>query len=757
MNPRDAQKSLATAGLLLTDALIFQDIIASTNRHVTTLSDIRSSSNPKKDLEDTWTYILNEIDYEPVLYIALRILKSLPTSPALNRELKSLADVAYDIASSRVLLRHDLFGRIYHNLLLGKLIKYYATLYTSIPAARLLSKLVITESAVNINEIPLRSHNDLFRVVDFACGSGTLLSAVYKDLDAKFRIENENPDIEALHKYLIEEGIWGFDVLHHAVHLAATVLFLHNPIAVEGSKLTALKLGEGKYLGSINFLESPKISAEMILTGRELRGGGKTIGVSKSKIHSMELPESKFQVCIMNPPFTRSVGGNLLFGSLPKKERKELQRIFSDLLKTKGLSGIGQAGLPGAFVFLGDKYLSDGGELGLVLQRTVLSGVSWKKVREKLLEGYHIQYMITSFQGPNNWNFSENTKQSEILLVARKSSKDGENGYTFFVNLWTKPSSELEAVHLGTQLGNIRDTGKLYDIENSNASPYNLKLNGRKVGEVYSALLNSLNFGVYSFYSQMELNRAALLLRNGSVYVPEMGVVGRIPLVKLSALGLEIGPDRHQVTSIFSPEEYSEKSLYKGFFGYDSGTIHTIHQKPNVTLQPKTSQAENARRLYKNGVGKLLVVERLRLNTFPVQALITREPVLSNVFWPIKASDSVSRALAVWFNSTPGLLSLTSIAEVTEGAWSGIKKESLGEVMVPDFNHKKLGEKAVSSFAKLYQEVKDQELKPLPAEFSEPRIKKLIDDEIMNALGIARKIDFASLYRLLSSEPMITG
>jgi len=47
----------------------------------------------------------------------------------------------------------------------------------------------------------------------------------------------------------------------------------------------------------------------------------------------------------MNPPFTRSVGGNLLFGSLPKDERARLQKYLSQILKEKNLSGIGRLGL----------------------------------------------------------------------------------------------------------------------------------------------------------------------------------------------------------------------------------------------------------------------------------------------------------------------------------------------------------------------------------------------------------------------------
>jgi len=61
--------------------------------------------------------LLKRINYKPVLEIALNILMNMPASRSLDRELRELAKLSYDIASSKVLLRHDLFGRIYHNLL----------------------------------------------------------------------------------------------------------------------------------------------------------------------------------------------------------------------------------------------------------------------------------------------------------------------------------------------------------------------------------------------------------------------------------------------------------------------------------------------------------------------------------------------------------------------------------------------------------------------------------------------------------------
>lgn len=113
-------------------------------------------------------------------------------------------------------------------------------------------------------------------------------------------------------------------MLHHAIHLATMTLSLHNPsVPIDRYHLIVLKLGvedNKNYLGSINLLESNEINKDMVLSPLEVRKEGMVVSLKESKPEPMTLPS--FHICIMNPPFTRSVGGNLLFGSLPKKKGK---------------------------------------------------------------------------------------------------------------------------------------------------------------------------------------------------------------------------------------------------------------------------------------------------------------------------------------------------------------------------------------------------------------------------------------------------
>ena len=67
--------------------------------------------------------------------------------------------------------------------------------------------------------------------------------------------------------------------------------------------------------------------------------------------------------------------------------------------------------------------------------------------------------------------------------------------------------------------------------------------------------------------------------------------------------------------------------------------------------------------------GRLLVSERLRLDTTRVVAMRSDTRVLSNVWWPVRVEDEATeKALAVWLNSSLGLLTILAQRTSTEGA-----------------------------------------------------------------------------------------
>ena len=217
----------------------------------------------------------------------------------------------------RAALRHDLMGRVYHRLLADK--KYLGTYYTKIPPANLLLKL-----ALDYENFPVAWHDldqiSQLRIADLACGTGTLLMAAADAIaDNYLRASAEHglvPDLDGLQKRLVEEIIHGYDVLPSAIHLTASTLALRAPqIAFEKMNLFSLPMGGPAIrLGSIDFLDGKRVAVHRDLIRADVEA--RQMGGKGTKRVSTNLPD--LDLCVMNPPFTRSVGGNLLFGSLPE-------------------------------------------------------------------------------------------------------------------------------------------------------------------------------------------------------------------------------------------------------------------------------------------------------------------------------------------------------------------------------------------------------------------------------------------------------
>jgi hypothetical protein len=185
-------------------------------------------------------------------------------------------------------------------------------------------------------------------------------------------------------------------------------------------------------------------------------------------------------------------------------------------------------------------------------------------------------------------------------------------------------------------------------------------------------------------------------------------------------------------------------------------------QPVNGTLVP--SDEESAKHLWERGSACLLVSERAWLTTVRIMAAITPEPVLSNVWWPIRVqatqlrdgsrldASTVEQLLALWINSTLGLLLLLSGAETTRGPWVKFKKRPLHRLSVVDFSQ--LDSADVDRLRHTYNEVRQQQLQPLPLEFARPRVRRRIDNAFDKALRL--DADLTPLYRLLAQDPTIT-
>lgn len=753
LDPRQAEAINRIAGLILVNAMMFQEVLAQSDERVKQLEAFRHDPDFISSLADHWKFILEEINYYPIFHIAHELLCCITSDVSALRALKGLAQRAKLIVGWRAPLRHDLAGRIYHQLLAEA--KYLGAYYTSIPAAVLLAKVALNPEDWEMDWSRLGKVSEI-RVADLACGTGTLLMAaadVIVDNHIRDSIKAKKPlQLSKMHRLIVEKVLYGFDVLHSAIHLTASTLALRVPdVPINVTNLSALPhAGPHDELGSLEFFSASTIGATGLFSQAPKRLAGKKDGGR----HAATLPP--LDLCIMNPPFTSSRQPNLLFGSVPARDRERMQSKLKRIVREMHLPASITAGLGAVFVALADKYLKEGGRLALVLPRAVLSGVAWGKTRSLLNQHYLLEYVFVSHE-PGYWNFSENTSLSEVMLILRKRGANGQDGTVIFVNLWRNPRNAVEGVTLAQSLMSI-STPKIRTIRESTGTR-SLAVGERKYGEVVAVEWTEVRDGLWSFpcsFAQSELVRASYGLRQGRLRLPGEKSSHPIPVCPLGQLG-ELGPDPRDVYDAFDLATY--KTAYPALWGHDPMQVQHMTPKPNAFLEP-LSEPREGRKLRKSEdiwprAGHTLITMRTRLNTKRLAAVRLSKKVLSDVWWPFMMegredrTDEAEKALLLWLNSSIGFLVLLVHREETEGAWVQFKKPTLKSMPVLDVW--KIGARSRRKLAAAFDDLSEKPLLPFP-EMADDPIRAEIDAAVASALGLP---DFGILRQLLAREPIL--
>ena len=746
---KDRLAALHIGCLVLFNALAFQERLAESRTDVPTAKEaLREGPD---GIRRAWQVICDDIDYVSVFEIAGQIADVLMDgSGELQRAVMN--PLIQAVEDTRRLEGHDLSGRLFHTLLTDA--KFTGAYYTSVPAATMLSRLVFEGWPQGVD---WRDHEfpSSLSVADLACGTGTLLMAVAAEAQRRHEVAGGR-DAPALHKAMVEQALHGYDVQLSAIHFAATSLAMLNPeIQFDHMNLYVMPFGaEGSEvsLGSLDFLGTSEAAVQYALSAETLGVATQEVervsGRGTRAVGRVTLPD--LDLAIMNPPFTRSVGGNLLFGSLPEGERRRLQDELSRRLK--GRQATATAGLGASFVAAAAPKLRPGeGRLALVLPATVCTGPSWEQTRALIQQNFVLDMVVTSHD-PLRWNFSDSTDLSESLLIAtrRPPQADETEHRTIFANLWRNPASVSDAHRMAqaiadTTPASLEDTGTAL-----------LEVDGQHVGELVSIPEASLSYdrwpGVQ--FARTDVLRCALsLLRKGEVVIPGQPGAAQIWLCRLGELG-RIGPDRRDMWDGF--QDTPSVTAYPMVANHNTEVRRGIATGPDRYLAPLT-EARPGRRLKPlqhlwEGAGQLLVAERLWLNTTRTIAMRIDRPVLSNVWWPVRTeSRDWEKALALWLNSSLGILSLLANRTSTRGAWVALKKADLEKLPLLDV--RALTVEQFHALSGLFDQIAQMEFERLP-EMAECPARRALDDGMSDILRLP---DLSRLRELLATEPVVSN
>jgi len=758
-------------------AILLSSIYYETIRYAHNLQPLRwlkDSKGPQLALEVATEDIL-KINYEPIFDTTKLVL---PLLPPMAQLFAKLIDLASKIASKRSLLRKDIAGRIYHKIVGDWSIKKgLATFYTQIPAAYLL--LYLAEPVLS-------------KICDFACGSGTLLTAAYSATNHHYRfsllkkgIEKEPKEIEREFHTNFISSCYGFDVLNYATQITALNLAFHSPeLPVNDFHLYPIPLGykEDFDLVSLGSLEIVKeFNTSSLTLGMIQKSITKTGVREKTKVSLKEILShlNSPNLIAMNPPFTRATGrggkkGGGLFGFIPDKnirgaifkDYKNLRKKVLEDLKEIGkrilidtdlqnllnerefqpYANIGQAGEGLLFLYLAHVKVREGGKICFVLPKSLLNGVSWFLARCLLIANYHIEYIVISYDAQDGYNFSESTSLSECLLIARKTKKHTENEKTNFIILLSKPKTSMEAIGLSKAIKEGAREEKKY-VEAGTAKAFILKNSGKEMFDYLD------NWGRFVFLPNLMLLKEIKNLLNGRINIGSVGK--RIPLTRLNNLILSIGIDAHEFIDNFQIINKNIPGSLKALHG--GGEEHRRKMKitPNAYALPTGRRGEE---LFKQKAGKLLVPDRIRVTTAHVISMISEEPVLSNVFYAIKLKNEDEdrlKALCLYLNTTWGILTILANREETEGAWVRLKMSHWRLLPVLDVD--KMSSSKIRELAKIFDKFKNKSLQRIPLQYGVEgaidKLRKEIDLAFLYAMDISiEEKKLLWLYKEISSS-----
>ena len=704
---------------IVVNAMVFHDRIAGMHPEISPLRLVCGPgvSNPQAETLQAWANIL-KINYWPIFSIATDILNQLPSEQA-SRVLRTLHYTVGELSATGVDNAHDLTGRIFQRLIADR--KYLATFYTLPASAALLARLAVAKMG-GVDWSDAEEIGKL-RVGDFACGTGALLSAVYEQVAA--RHERAGGDPATLHKAMIEEVLYGCDVMPSAVHITSSTLAGAQPqVGYDESRLYPLAYGRQHDLsvkvGSLELLNSSS-ALSLFNTSDPARRTG-SIGEETASMVVAEIPDDRFDLVIMNPPFTSATNHegahaditNPAFAAFnaTRADQTEMGKRANRL--AKGTCYHGNAGLASAFAALAHKKLKPGGVLALVIPLSVANGLSWSGFREMLATDYTDVTVLSIAANGRDMSFSSDTGMAECLVIARRLSANEQPGERIaFTTLRQRPQGFAHSNSLAAALlngGEARgiddkaDGGNLLMVgedEEGQTITAPQGTGGESWGAVRVSDYSLSQTAFWLFQSKLRLPGSASSL---DLKTAELGDVGELGYVHRDITGpAPRGP--------FDKATSSPTATYPALWNHNAKNETKLVCTPDSRLIARQGMADKAAKVW-------ATAGRAHLNlefTFGSQALAAAftdvesigGTVWPNVNFPEKKYDY---AFAVWGNSTLGLLSYWWHSNRQQSSKARITIRSAESLPVLDL--RALTDAQLAEAEAIFNEFRDKELKP---------------------------------------------
>jgi len=788
LRQQESEQTRRMATTILANALVFHESLARGEGDlydVRTLDELRGKRGGvnKGDTLEDWKRIL-KVNYWPIFDIARRILEVIPADTS-RPLLESLVTTATELVANHMMRSHDLTGAVFQRLIADR--KFLAAYYTNPSSAALLAGLAI-DPLTTSGGGSWSKENDVtaLRIADFACGTGTLLSAAYRRVSQLH--EAFGGDADVIHPVMMSNALVGCDVLPAAAHLTASMLAgAHPTVKYSGSSIMTVgygpREGGGVALGSLDLLDPQRAFDIIAITAKAIEGMGE-----KEKDTWSALPHESFDLVIMNPPFTRDTGHegkkigvpNPMFAAFGSKEeeQREMSKAAQKLLR--GTSAHGNAGEASAFLVLADRKMKGGGTLAMVMPLSLMSGEAWEESRQLLRKSYDNLILVSiAGAGHNDMSFSADTGMAECLVIGHKTGK--KSGRATFVVVNERPSSTMIGSIAAIQIRRLQE-GKLRKLEDGPVGGSLFHFGEDVIGYAMDAPLPEKGPWSLARIKDGALAQVAFqMVSNSLIWLPGVAKKNAIAVSISTVSGIgKVGPLHMDINyndssggirGPFHIEPLKTKAAptYPVLWAHDARRERCMEfeaDSEGILRQGKDPAEDN---FAQDKASRIWAISShchfnhgFQFNSQSTAMQFTSKKTIGGRAWPsIKlASAEQEKALVLWANSSLGLLLHWWHANKQQSGRGTIGVSALESLPVLDVT--KLSEEALAKAVAIFDEIKHKELRPVN-EIAQDAVRVEIDTRLVTeVLGCPPELaapdgPLVLLRQKLALEPSIAG
>lgn len=606
---------------------------------------------------------IEAIDYMPLSTIAAEMLEHPQLSSQLGSTLKAVADTISGYIMTGISATTNVAAEIWQALIPDRdeRAAYYTKPHVAEFLANMTTPMVDDPANAKYNEI--------------CAGTGTIARATEENLRFRHYAKPED-DKPSIHAHRMESCIQLTDVNPQSISVAtANMASIEPETPFQNSAIFAIS-AEG---GSLNFL-----TAEGVANMQD-----QIVGSYGAAGHMLTLLPQTIDICNNNDPYFRSRGGakNPIPSKLMKKYNRYGKRQLPKVIN-------GQAGLATYMHTIEHLMLKYASPHGKVLPLTAAHAQTYTGFRANIENEYTEVIAVCTAAG-DGVSLSADTGIQEMILTARKqanplAAKQPQNGARAVtcVNLTKSFATKLEAKMFADTIRREitldKDSGDI--IVGIPVGTYN-RMTDLGDGTPWSSLGIS---GDYTILTEE--------VTKGQAWDPKTGhtIPFALPMTTLSGVS-DKGPTHHLLGSIptsrdkrgafiMHPADEAKSKTNPSLWAAQAENQTKITCEPTHYGAPQDNPEEAARMA--RTAGHYHLSRNLRMSAQKIAVAYTQTECMGGSSWNTinaKGEKGTAEAIALFLNSTYGLLIRIGHGQLTDPGRSRIQVRAIDTHPIPDF------------------------------------------------------------------------